>query len=294
MKCEACQRVLEDYFDGELATPQSAEVSAHLAGCARCAAALAELQQEHEIYAHYERGIEVTPDLWNGIAARLKAEKAALPEPASNRGWRTWLAGLLAAPHISPAFAAALVVLAIGITVAVMSYLQSRRANTGNNVTVATNNSGNPGNANSNGTASPAPPPGNETPTDKPATAKVDEKKVTEGAPQSKESKPASQKSLVAANRQPQAPPDPMKLVREAEQKYLAAIAILSRDVSHHRSQIDPNVLARFDSALSDIDRTIQETRQIVRRNPNDPVALQYLLSAYARKVDTLRAMSLD
>ena len=62
----------------------------------------------------------------------------------------------------------------------------------------------------------------------------------------------------------------------------------------HHRSQIDPAVLARFDSALSDIDRTIQETRQVVRRNPEDPVALQYLLSAYARKVDTLRAMALD
>jgi hypothetical protein len=85
-----------------------------------------------------------------------------------------------------------------------------------------------------------------------------------------------------------------MKLVREAEQKYLAAIAIMSQDVKRHRSQIDPAVLARFDSALSDIDRTIAETRQIVRRNPDDPVALQYLLSAYAKKVDTLRALTLD
>jgi Putative zinc-finger len=291
MKCEACQHVLEDYFDGELAASQSAEVSAHLAGCAPCAAALAELQQANEIYVNYERGIEVTPELWNGIAARLKAEKAALPEASANGGWRTWLASLFAAPHISPAFAAALVVLAIGITVAVMSYLQSRRASTGNNVTVATKAPDDSANRND---AATAPKPGEAGSKEQLSTNSNDQKKVIEGAPPSKAPKPASQKPLVAANRQPQAPPDPMKLVREAEQKYLAAIAILSRDVSHHRSQIDPNVLARFDSALSDIDRTIQETRQIVRRNPNDPVALQYLLSAYARKVDTLRAMSLD
>ena len=99
-----------------------------------------------------------------------------------------------------------------------------------------------------------------------------------------KENKPAPQKQLVA-----KAPPkqaDPAQLVREAEQKYIAAIAILSRDVNRRRSQIDPTVLARFDSALSDIDRTIKETRRVVREHPDDPVALQYLLSAYAKKVD--------
>jgi hypothetical protein len=139
---------------------------------------------------------------------------------------------------------------------------------------------------------SPAPTPGVEGPNDKLATVPNDEKKSTE--PPVKEPKPALQKQVAAVSHKSQAPPDPMKLVREAEQKYLAAIAILSQDVSRHRSQIDPSVLARFDSALSDIDRTIQETRQIVHRHPDDPVALQYLLAAYARKVDTLRAMSLD
>ena len=107
-----------------------------------------------------------------------------------------------------------------------------------------------------------------------------------------KENKPAVQKQLVA-----KAPPkqaDPAQLVREAEQKYLAAISILSRDVNRRRSQIDPTVLARFDSALSDIDRTIKETRRVVREHPDDPVALQYLLSAYAKKVDALRDMALD
>jgi hypothetical protein len=292
MKCEACQSVLEEYFDGELAAKQSAEISAHLAGCAACAAELAELQQEHEIYATYERGIEVTPDLWAGIAARLKTEKAAMPEASLTARWRARFAGLFAAPHISPAFAAAMVILAIGITVVVMSYLHSRNTNNGDNGSVATRQQNN--NANKNEAVSPAPKPEVDGSKSDLATSPDNEKNPNEVKPQIKESRPAPQKQLVAANRKPQAPPDPMKLVREAEQKYLAAIAILSQDVSRHRSQIDPSVLARFDSALADIDRTIQETRQIVRRNPDDPVALQYLLGAYAKKVDTLRAMSLD
>jgi hypothetical protein len=111
-------------------------------------------------------------------------------------------------------------------------------------------------------------------------------------APVEKENKPAVQKQLVA-----KAPPkqaDPTQLIREAEQKYLAAISILSRDFNRHRSQIDPTVLARFDNALADIDRTIKETRRVVREHPDDPVALQYLLSAYAKKVDTLRDITLD
>lgn len=292
MKCEACQSVLEEYFDGELPSKSAAEIRAHLANCPACAAEMAELRQAHELYTRYERDVEVTPALWAGIEARIKAEKAALPTARPASGWRTWLKGLFVMPHISPAFAAALVVLAIGLTVVVMSYLHSRNAtNNGNTVAV------NPQPANSNGsqTAPPAPNPNGETKQPALASTQPDsEKNAKPSKVTEREPKPAAQKQLVAVTKKPQAPPDPMKLVREAEQKYLAAIAILSQDVNRHRSQIDPAVLARFDSALADIDRTIAETRQIVRRNPDDPVALQYLLSAYAKKVDTLRAMTLD
>jgi predicted Zn-dependent protease len=86
--------------------------------------------------------------------------------------------------------------------------------------------------------------------------------------------------------------PTPAQLVREAEQKYVTAIAMLSRDVNRKRSQLDPIMLARFDSALGDIDRTIKDTRRVVRENPEDPIALQYLLAAYSKKVDVLRGMS--
>jgi len=289
MNCEVCQPILEEYFDGELNTRHAAEVRAHLAGCRACAAILAELRQEQELFARYERNLEVTPALWAGIEARIKAEKATTLAVPPTPGWRDRLKGFFAMPHISPAFAAALVVLAIGVTVAVMSYLQSH--STGNPSSIA-KDSNQPGIGNKNEAAPTVPQTGSKEPGHELAVQPNTEARPDEGRPIVKAPKPAPQKQL-AVNK-PQAPPDPMKLVREAEQKYQAAIAILSQDVSRRRSQIDPAVLARFDSALADIDRTIQETRQIVRRNPDDPVALQYLLGAYAKKVDTLRAMSLD
>ena len=88
--------------------------------------------------------------------------------------------------------------------------------------------------------------------------------------------------------------PSPQQLVREAEQKYLEAVSILSRDIRQRRSHLDLLVLARFDNALADIDRTIAETRRAVRQNRGDPIALQYMLAAYSKKVDALREMATD
>ena len=195
---------------------------------------------------------------------------------------RERLAELFATPRFSPALAAALVLLAVGLTVVVMSVMNSRN----NNQPLATDRppqeSTSPNNANK-----PVEPPQPLPDEKRDELAGTDKPAIVE-----KENKPARQKQLVA-----KAPPkqaDPAQLVREAEQKYLAAISILSRDVNRRRSQIDPTVLARFDNALSDIDRTIKETRRVVREHPDDPVALQYLLSAYAKKVDALRDMALD
>jgi hypothetical protein len=81
-------------------------------------------------------------------------------------------------------------------------------------------------------------------------------------------------------------------LVREAEQRYVAAIRILERDVQTRRQRIDPETRARFDETLASIDRTIAETRKSARQHGNDPVAVQYMLSAYAKKVEVMREMA--
>ena len=80
--------------------------------------------------------------------------------------------------------------------------------------------------------------------------------------------------------------------MREAEKKYLSAIGQLVRDVSRRHSQLDTESRVKLDRALASIDRTIAATRHIVRKHPDDPVAAQYMLAAYARKVDTLRTLA--
>ena len=272
MKCEECQILIEDYIDGTLDERAAARVISHTAECAECAQFRQELAREQELYSRYQREVEITPLMWTSIESRIRQERAKEPSGLVSR-LREQFAGLFAGPRLSPAFAAVLVMLAIGLTVFVMSRLNSPQAPTQLAGNTKTNEPESP-------SVSVPPVPNNPTQPG-PATPKVD--------------KDQGQKTQVAAG--PRKPPvnvapNPAQLVREAEQKYLTAIAMLSRDVDKRRSQLDPMVLARFDASLAEIDRTIKETKQIVKGNPDDPIALQYLLAAYSKKVDVLREIN--
>jgi hypothetical protein len=83
----------------------------------------------------------------------------------------------------------------------------------------------------------------------------------------------------------------PQELVRRAEQNYRDAIALLERDLKRRPAPLDPKVRVQFDLALASIDLTIKETRQAVRRQPDDPTLVQYMLTAYAKKVEVLEEM---
>lgn len=287
MKCEECQIHIEEFFDGELKDGLSASVKAHIASCRECAALQGELEGEQEIYLRYQRYLEVSPALWAGVQAKIAQEKV---EPASATIFdkiKAWLGSSLAAPRLSFAYTAALVLIAVGATVAVMSYINSRGNSTNGIVAIDKGQNQPPGNS----TADPQPtmPEGNDKDqgnTDKPETGEGS------GNNESPIVAPAPPRRNIAPK--PKAQPTPEQLVREAEQKYIAAIALLTKDVKERRSQLDPTVAARFDTALAAIDRTIEETRQAARRNPNDPAALQYMLAAYAKKVEVLRDIADD
>jgi hypothetical protein len=276
MKCERCQPLIEDYFDGELQQRIASQVSAHMGSCSACAKLGAEIKLEREIYSRYQREVDVTAALWANVHARIQEEKQNEPPPLFGR-LREWLAPSFSAPRLSPALAAALVVLTIGITVGVMSYLQSR---TSGPTQVATKDGPetkdpNTGSDKQLEAVDPNGSGGKDTPT----------------TPTPLE--PGQQKLIVAKKKTP-AEADPDRLVRQAEQKYLAAIAILSRDLGSRRRQLDPETRARFDFALAEIDHTIYATQQAVRGNPSDPIALGYLLTAYSKKVEFLRDTARD
>lgn len=285
MKCEEYRILIEDYVDGALDHKAALRVTSHTAACAECASFYQEMSREQEVYARYQRDVEVTPVLWASIETRINRERAAQPEGQLGgmiSRLREQLAGVFSAPRLSPAFAAALVIVAIGTTVFVMSRLNSR---------------GPEPIASSNSNASVKPPDvSNQN-----ASVVVPAPNTPEGG---KDNTLAANPGIVAPNtvkaaavnprNRQTATLTPAQLVRDAEQKYLTAIAMLSRDVNRRRSQLDPMMLARFDASLSEIDRTIKETRHVVRENPEDPIALQYLLAAYSKKVDVLREMTND
>ncbi len=111
MKCEVYLELLEEYLDGELATESQEQVGGHLITCAGCSSAFAALTAEEELFARYDREVEVPPFLWTRIAAHTISEKDARP------GRRARLFGFFGtrARSFASAFAVLLLAIAIGV-----------------------------------------------------------------------------------------------------------------------------------------------------------------------------------
>jgi hypothetical protein len=293
MKCEDCLPKIEEYLDGELDKQSADGVAAHMAGCRECASYYEELKGEQMIYARYERDIDVSPALWAGVRARIREE-----QPTGRPGWFSQMRGRLfdsfAAPRFSPALAALIVLVTIGATVGVMSYLQSRGPRGGE--IAATNGGG------SKQAPTPAAQPdGKQANNDQPGDDQANKppqdatQLAVEGGKEKTEKSPApadKARRLASARRPAAGEPTPEQLIREAEQKYIAAINILSRDVNRRRRELSPEALARFETTIAQIDHAINETRRAVRQNPDDPLALNYMLAAYSKKVEVLREIA--
>lgn len=133
MKCEVCLKLLEEYIDGELVEHEAAPVSAHLMTCASCANELDTLTTEQEIYAHYDRGLEIAPSMWNAIAERTTAKGRTADSGARFR-LRDWFA----VPSFGWSFAGAMVVLTAALMIGVV-YLRAHRQPPKQDATAKTN-----------------------------------------------------------------------------------------------------------------------------------------------------------
>jgi hypothetical protein len=107
MKCEVCLELLEEYLDGELAAEDRGQVDAHLIKCSECSESFAALNAEQEIFARYDRELEVPPFLWTRVAAHTVSES-----PVTKRGW---FANLFRKPSFASAVAVLLAVVLIGV-----------------------------------------------------------------------------------------------------------------------------------------------------------------------------------
>lgn len=103
MKCEVCSELLEEYLDGELALHDREQVDAHLFACIECSESFAALSAEQELFARYDRELEVPPFLWTRIAAHTNTPK------------RSWFGSLFGKTSLAGAIAVLLLALAIGV-----------------------------------------------------------------------------------------------------------------------------------------------------------------------------------
>jgi len=112
MKCEVCVERLEEYLDGELPADEQEQISAHLITCAGCSATFGALTAEQELFARYEREVEVPPFLWTRIAQHTVAANNG-----KRAGWRAYFAQIVAG---------AVAVLVTAIVIGVVYWTSSR------------------------------------------------------------------------------------------------------------------------------------------------------------------------
>jgi len=79
MECEQCMDELTAYLDGELSEARTGQVKAHMASCPSCAAELQALKEAAEFVESRVHGVELRPELWQGIRGRISGVEA--PEP---------------------------------------------------------------------------------------------------------------------------------------------------------------------------------------------------------------------
>ena len=113
MKCEVCVERFEEYLDGELPADEQEQISSHLITCADCSATFETLTAEQELFARYERDVEVPPFLWTRIAQHTVA---------ANNGKRAgWRAYFFATP-----LASVIAILVIAVAVGIVYWKSNR------------------------------------------------------------------------------------------------------------------------------------------------------------------------
>ncbi|MDQ3819625.1 MAG: zf-HC2 domain-containing protein [Acidobacteriota bacterium] len=299
MRCEECLPLVEEYFDGELDESVVNLVAQHINACAHCAREHQKLESERELYLSYVYDAEAAPDFWDNIMTRAAREKGAQSNLFERfQHFVTSARGDFSAPRFSAALTALIVLAAVVTTAGLMLYINSRGRSVGTAERIpskesqpSTATSTAPGQVDVQDESSKTAGAGREE-----IRKDLNKRQLARGRDERKGSQAVSiQRGAFARSfTKPGSRPSeltPDQLIREAEQKYLAAISMLSRDVSRRRSRLDSETVTRFERTLAEIDRTIADTRRAVREHPGDPLAAQYMLTAYAKKVDVLREM---
>src|SRR5262245_24537305 len=282
MNCERCKNELEDFLYGELGEALAAEVRAHLAHCAACATLRNEIERENEIFGRFyeQTSIEPAAEMWEAIRDRINSEDRGRTRIESGRGWLERLRAGAFERLIAPAtmrqaaFAAMLIVLSVAATTI---YLK-RGEKDSNNV--------------ADGGGKPATP----TPPRQVATPSPLRSPDIAGNPDDGGMTPKGVKPPINPATPPRQLTDQELMNRQiarAEREYQKAVRLLDQAIARQRDRLDPALIKQYESSLALIDDSINASRRAFRERPDDPTAGQFMLAAYAKKLDLMQDIAM-
>ncbi len=82
--------------------------------------------------------------------------------------------------------------------------------------------------------------------------------------------------------------------IARAEREYQKAIRMLDQAIAKRRDSLDPALVRQYESSLALINNSIAESRLALRQRPGDPIAGQFLLAAYAKKLDLMQDIAMQ
>ncbi|MCI0335990.1 MAG: zf-HC2 domain-containing protein [Acidobacteria bacterium] len=272
MNCERCQAELEDFLYGELSDSRTSEIRSHLTACGACAAVRDALESENELFAHYYEQTAIDPpaEMWEVIRDRIRAQAVRQPQKERAGGWMSGAtsAGLFAwlfRPALlrQASFAILLIVLSVAVTTLILNRDKK----------------------DSGEVASIDKPPASTSPQPSATIA-------PELPPSPKPTQPVKRRVEPPVKRLSEQEVINLQIAR-AEREYQNAINMLDRAIAKRKDTFDPELIRQYESSLALIDSSIAASRRAMRERPTDLAAGQFLLAAYARKVELMQDIAM-
>jgi hypothetical protein len=280
---------LEDFLHGEVGQARSAEIRRHLLACAICSAARAELERESEVFTRFyeQTAIEPAAEMWQAIRARIGEESLSQSRVENQAGWlerlRAGTFGWLLAPALLRQVAFAILLIALSVAVTTIYLKRGER--------VEKNLAG----SGAKTTPTPAPQPTLvPTPAPSPSNELAGGNEKTRPTP--KANQPAVDRAAVdRIVPKPQLTDQELmnRQIARAEREYQKAVRMLDQAIAKRRGTLDPALVKEFETSLALIDSSIAASRRALRERPDDPTAGQFLLAAYAKKVELMQDIAM-
>ncbi|HEX8887946.1 MAG TPA: zf-HC2 domain-containing protein [Pyrinomonadaceae bacterium] len=293
--------VLQSYVDDELSPEMAERVTAHVAACSKCAAALSEIANEMAMFStafKAEMALDV-PTVQ--LRERIDTAIAEMNPPAQiterKQGWSLtgWLASFGELFKVSPqraiGFASLIAVIAFA---AIFAAIYSRR-------------SANPGNQ-ENEIARTNQPKVIPTPKVLPSPSSSPDVNDSGSGEQRGEQKdkPTNHKAPKKHSKEVLVPqPDqlpqgelanktlPVEKPLPGETNYLKAIDSLTTEIeASDVASMKPSLRAEYERNLAVVNQAIDSTRRVARTNPKNDDAAQFLYSSYQSKLDLLSTVA--